>query len=607
MAFYKYDGSLAAVTTSPVRNYYGTAELDNLFGGSEAEGLWGGDSDVMTGGAGDDTYHIKSSGDVAVEYAESGIDRIEAWRNISLSKTPFIENLKVSGDDRYGAGNALDNIIEGRDGRQQLYGGLGQDVLSGGVGADVFIVYKGEGNDVIQDFNPLEDSIRLKAGFATFDEMKARLSQVGADVKIDLGGGDGLILRNTQVSELAAGHFQLQFDPASLGALTFSDEFASPLSFWDAAHAPGGTWRADFGYQGSNGLGSYTLPGNGELQTYTSPYFRDHDGDFAESPFVVNADGTLSIWAKPSTNPEIFGYGYTSGALTTKQSFSQLHGYFEIRADVPEARGAWPAFWLVPNDGSWPPELDVMETLSKDPHQAWTSAHTAAGGSHTSTGAANYVPETGDGMHTYGALWTPTELVYYIDGVEVFRTATPADMTKPMHMIVNMAVGGWGGDVAPGALPAEFKIDYVRAYALPTLVTTAATRAAIEGTAAGEVLTGASSDDFLYGFGGNDQLDGLGGADAMAGGVGNDTYIVDNAGDVLTELRGEGIDTVFSSISFTLGDNVERLALSGSGAIDGVGNELNNRLNGNAAANVLTAGAGNDILDGEGGADTMRG
>ncbi|MCP6646158.1 hypothetical protein NL493_28860, partial [Klebsiella pneumoniae] len=88
-------------------------------------------------------------------------------------------------------------------------------------------------------------------------------------------------------------------------------------SIWDAQSNPTGTWRPDFGYQGEQGTGSYTLMSNNEKQIYTSPYFRGHDGDFHESPFVSNPDGTFSIVAKPRTNGEIFGYGYTSGMITT--------------------------------------------------------------------------------------------------------------------------------------------------------------------------------------------------------------------------------------------------------------------------------------------------
>src|SRR5204862_488699 len=75
---------------------------------------------------------------------------------------------------------------------------------------------------------------------------------------------------------------------------------------------------------------------------------------------------------------------------------------------------------------------------------------------------------------------------------------------------------------------------------------------------------------------------------------GNDTYIVDNSGDFVIEQADQGIDTVLSSVSYTLSADVENLTLTGSNAINGTGNELNNTITGNSAANILTGGAGDD-------------
>ncbi|MHA7066931.1 calcium-binding protein, partial [Azospirillum argentinense] len=83
-----------------------------------------------------------------------------------------------------------------------------------------------------------------------------------------------------------------------------------------------------------------------------------------------------------------------------------------------------------------------------------------------------------------------------------------------------------------------------------------------------------SNADLLVGGEGDDTLDGGAGADTLIGGTGNDVYRVDNAGDVVVELAGEGADTVYSSINYTLGDNVEALVLTGA-APNGIGNALN--------------------------------
>ena len=85
----------------------------------------------------------------------------------------------------------------------------------------------------------------------------------------------------------------------------------------------------------------------------------------------------------------------------------------------------------------------------------------------------------------------------------------------------------------------------------------------------------------------------------MNGGLGNDTYIVDNSGDLVLETSAAGgIDSVQSSATFTLGSNIESLTLTGANAINGTGNNLANTLTGNGAANILDGGVGADTMPG---------
>jgi serralysin len=126
------------------------------------------------------------------------------------------------------------------------------------------------------------------------------------------------------------------------------------------------------------------------------------------------------------------------------------------------------------------------------------------------------------------------------------------------------------------------------------------------GNEVANVLSGNGGNDILTGAAGDDTLDGGAGADNMAGGADHDIYIVDNAGDLVVELLGEGTDGVFSSIDYTLLDNVENLTLTGS-AVQGIGNALDNRIVGNDQANFLFGGAGRDVLIGGDGTDQLVG
>lgn len=129
----------------------------------------------------------------------------------------------------------------------------------------------------------------------------------------------------------------------------------------------------------------------------------------------------------------------------------------------------------------------------------------------------------------------------------------------------------------------------------------------IEGGAGNDELLGNGGNDTLVGGAGNDTLNGGIGTDLMLGGAGDDTYTVDDLGDQVVEQLNEGMDTVLSSVAFTLSPGVEKLTLTGTAAIDGIGNELANTLKGNDAANRIEGGAGNDAISGGGGDDVILG
>lgn len=129
----------------------------------------------------------------------------------------------------------------------------------------------------------------------------------------------------------------------------------------------------------------------------------------------------------------------------------------------------------------------------------------------------------------------------------------------------------------------------------------------LRGNSAGNVLQGMGGNDSLTGGAGDDLLAGGSGADRLSGGLGDDRYLVDNGADKVIEAKSAGEDRVRSSVTWSLGRNLEGLTLTGQAPIGGTGNQLANLIAGNAAANKLAGMAGNDTLNGSAGNDRLFG
>lgn len=174
--------------------------------------------------------------------------------------------------------------------------------------------------------------------------------------------------------------------------------------------------------------------------------------------------------------------------------------------------------------------------------------------------------------------------------------------------VVDESVGGTvqglpGVGDAGGVDAVRSSINYTLGDLLENLTLTGEAELVGAGNAKDNVLIGNAASNALAGLDGNDLLDGAAGADTLVGGRGDDTYVIDNAGDQVVEAVGEGTDTVRSRISTRLSANVENLRLIGTHAINGTGNELDNHIVGNAAANVIDGGTGNDQMSGGQGDD----
>ncbi len=270
--------------------------------------------------------------------------------------------------------------------------------------------------------------------------------------------------------------------PSTVTTQTFSPNIASNTLVWSDEFSNSGTssvqpdstiWTYDTGNSGF---------GNQELETYcawgssTAPCSTGSPSEF------VGTDGYLHIVAQnPSANV------YTSARLKTQGLFSFQYGRIEFRAMVPEAQGFWPAAWSMGNNivtVNWPDcgEMDILERIDAAGNPDWNegSIHgTGFTGDKLGTRFNFPTGQTAAQWHTYGMIWAPGSVKYYIDDpAHPYASFTPASLNglsgavwpfdggQSNFIIINLAIGGsWPG--APNnstPFPSEMLVDYVRIY-----------------------------------------------------------------------------------------------------------------------------------------------
>jgi beta-glucanase (GH16 family) len=243
---------------------------------------------------------------------------------------------------------------------------------------------------------------------------------------------------------------------------SFRDDF-------DAFDPYGGVWTPHFDHNRYDDWRARTLTTNEEQQIYVDPRYRGSaEAPLGLDPFRVE-NGVLSLVATPTPPeavPHLFGFDYVSGMISSRQSFLQRYGYFEVRARLPAGQGTWPAFWLL-RPGQWPPELDVLEARNGWP-VAHGYVHWSEDGVHRSTGCATPVEDPTAEFHAYGLLWMPQALVWYVDRQPVGWARIKPGLNRAMYLLVNLAIGGRfpGPPDATTPFPAAYEIDWIAVYAL---------------------------------------------------------------------------------------------------------------------------------------------
>lgn len=221
--------------------------------------------------------------------------------------------------------------------------------------------------------------------------------------------------------------------------------------------------------------------GNDELETYCAYGSPTAPCDPKSPNVYVGTDGSLHIVAR-NPAPGV----YTSARIKSEGLQSFQYGRIEARIKMPEGQGMWPAFWMLGDDiGSvqWPAcgEMDIMENIGSQPSTNHGSIH-GTGFTGTAIGTAYTLPngeKFGDAFHTFGVLWAPGKIQFYVDSPSnIYATYTRANLPPgaiwpfdagKFFFILNVAVGGdWPGSPdATTVFPQQMLVDYVRVYAGP--------------------------------------------------------------------------------------------------------------------------------------------
>ena len=177
--------------------------------------------------------------------------------------------------------------------------------------------------------------------------------------------------------------------------------------------------------------------------------------------------GGVRLTATKSIEPANAATKITSGALSAFGSLAQRYGHFEMKAKLPAGDGIWPAFWMLPEDQSWPPELDVMEYVGSQPYTIYSTLHWLDPNGTPQQESSSYNgPNFSHDYHVYAVDWRPDVIIFLIDGVERSRQTANLPI-KPLYMLINLAVsaGGWVGSYdSTTAFPANLDIAYVSVY-----------------------------------------------------------------------------------------------------------------------------------------------
>ena len=560
------------LTGTAAINAIGNA-LNNVLTGNSA-------ANILTGGAGNDTYVI-GIGDTIVELTGGGTDTVSTDATYTLSAD--LENITLTGTAPINAtGNALDNVLTGNSAANVLDGGAGADQLIGGGGDDTYLV--GAGDTIVEQPFSGFDTVFADQTFTLSNDLE-NLTLTGAAAINGTGNAlDNVLTGNSGANVLAGGAGSDTYvvdggDTVVESAGEGIDTVQTSVTWVLANDLENLNLTGSNPINGTGNALDNVLTGNSAANVLT--------GGAGNDTYVVDSADTIIELANQGTDTVLSSVTFILAPdleNLTLTGAAAINGTGNAQNNV-----------LLGNTGA--NVLDGgagADTMFGD---AGDDAYVVDNAGDTVSENASAGTDTVQSSVTY-TLGADVENLTLTGTAAINGTGNSLANVLTGNSAANTLAGGVGNDIyvvgagdtvtessGQGTDTVQSSVTWTLGSNLENLTLTGTS--AINGT-------GNTLNNQLVGNSGANVLTGGTGNDAMSGGAGDDTYVVDVAGDVVTELTNEGTDTVQSAITYTLGANLENLTLTGSSAINGTGNTLDNILTGNSAANVLTGGTGND-------------
>ena len=545
----------------------GAGGNDTLTGGDGNDRLIGGTGDdSMSGGTGDDTYVVDSTSDTVTESSGEGTDTVEASATFTLGSN--VENLTLTGASAINGtgnsaantikGNSGDNVLTGNGGTDSIFGFGGDDTLNGGSSFDSLI--GGDGADTVNAGDGA-DWIRGEAGNDILSGEGGNDKIFGEAGNDTLDGGTG-----NDIMTGGTGDDIYVYDGAGDRAIENADEGTDTIQS-----------TANYTVLADN-IENLTLTGSGNISGMGNNLDNTITGNSGNNVLtggggndtLIGGEGSDTYMISDNTDTITEG---TAAAGTDKvissitYSIATDYGIEDLELSLSgDIDGTGNVFdnTITGNSGA--------NTLTGQ--QGNDTLYGMAGNDSLVGGSGNDTLDGGTGTDSLTG-GTGDDTYIMVDQLDTI-TENASEGTDTVNVYFNYTLGS----------------------NLENLVLAGASH--INGT-------GNADDNTITGNSARNTIDGGTGADTMAGGGGDDTYYVDNVSDTVTENSGQGTDRVFSSVTFTIGANIENLTLTGSSDINAYGNTSDNALTGNSGANILNGNSGNDTLFGFAGNDTITG